>query len=49
MQGVNVRHRAKELLALVNSPDRVREERAKVGGRGGAQCNVMVVEVPLCM
>lgn len=27
--GVNVRHRAKELLALVNSPERVREEREK--------------------
>lgn len=30
LQGVNVRHRAKELLQLVNNPDRVREERAKV-------------------
>ncbi len=30
MQGVNVRHRAKELLQLVNNPDRLREERNKV-------------------
>jgi hypothetical protein len=29
--GVNVRHRAKEILQLVNSPDRLREEREKVG------------------
>lgn len=31
-QGVNVRVRAKELLQLVNDPDKVREERNKVRG-----------------
>ena len=30
--GVNVRHRAKEILDLVNSSDRLRDERDKVGG-----------------
>lgn len=28
--GVNVRHRAKEILQLVNDPQRLREERDKV-------------------
>ena len=40
--GVNVRHRAKEILQLVNSPDRLREEREKVrraDGGSSSRCS----------
>lgn len=36
--GVNVRHRAKEILQLVNDPQRLREEREKVRGEVWAFC-----------
>ena len=38
--GLNVRQRAKELCSLVTDPDRIRQERSKVGSR----CHRLVTE-----
>ncbi|GAB4817376.1 hypothetical protein N2152v2_004422 [Parachlorella kessleri] len=43
--GVNVRHRAKELLQLINNPDRVREERQKAKANKAKYTGVSAAEM----